>query len=362
MKNTGLIKFILAMLMLLVVQSSNVLAQTSPEIERLAAEIAKNPDNDFLYLQRAILYEKRSRITEKKELQNSSGYQKKAYDDATMALKLNPLNFRALGFRGTFTFVGHSYLSAEEDLIKAAEMESKSNIVAEVFLKDVGNAEMMVVKGDAVNQVGVDTLAQANAIAKKSKRSNVIIFDKQKKKYFVYTCILSYYSSFNARQAETTDHSGLDQLDIFSDFGDEFKPIPFEFASLKLNLERHLMLFKDPWDRYNAWSEVIDIVDAKGLSVVSSSRFFQPGEIGWKQLIDGEVTAQRYPEALEIYLHLEKINATNKDQESVKRIRKDNLAKLYFALATLRPFVEKEMKKWKYNEADKTAVRGTNPK
>lgn len=353
------IKIFLAVAFAVAAQITIASAQISAEIEKATVEIKRLPESDLLYLRRAKLYEKRSRLGDGKELTNRSEDNRKAYDDATTALRLNPLNFRALGFRGTLS--SNDYLSSQEDQMKAAEMKSKSNIVAELFLKDNQYSEMIVVRGDAVNKIGAETLAKAKEVALKSKGGDVIIFDKQMKSYFVYQCFLSYYSHFDAKTAETSERKTLDfQLD-FGAFGDELKPIDFDFASLKLNFDRHLMLLKDPWDRYNVWNEVVDIVDAKGLSVITNNRFLQPGDIGWRQIMNGEITEKRYDEALAIYQHLEKISLANKDQESVKRIRKENLTKLYFASEKLRPFVEKEMTKWKYAEADRIAVRGTKP-
>ena len=90
-----------------------------------------------------------------------------------------------------------------------------TNIVAELFIKDNPYSEMIAVKDAPVNKVGVDTLAQAKEVAKKSKGGDVIIFDKQKKKYFTYACILSNYNYRDARQAETSDHGGMDfQIDF----------------------------------------------------------------------------------------------------------------------------------------------------
>jgi hypothetical protein len=42
----------------------------------------------------------------------------------------------------------------------------------------------------------------------------------------------------------------------------------------------------------------------------------------------------------------------------VKANRKTNLANMFRADEKLKPFVEKEMKRWKYTEEEKTAVRG----
>lgn len=54
----------------------------------------------------------------------------------------------------------------------------------------------------------------------------------------------------------------------------------------------------------------------------------------------------------------QKLNSKSNDLDVVKITRETNLSKLYRASEKLRPFVESEMNRWKYAEADKNAVRG----
>ena len=49
-------KSIAAAVILFAAQFSNLVAQTSVEIERLTAEIARNPKYDSLYAERGLLY------------------------------------------------------------------------------------------------------------------------------------------------------------------------------------------------------------------------------------------------------------------------------------------------------------------
>lgn len=51
-----IIKLLTLTTILIVFQFSNIAAQTSPEIERLTAEIARNPKYDSLYAERGLLY------------------------------------------------------------------------------------------------------------------------------------------------------------------------------------------------------------------------------------------------------------------------------------------------------------------
>ena len=111
------------------------------------------------------------------------------------------------------------------------------------------------------------------------------------------------------------------------------------------------------------WWEVADIVDAEGLSLIKKSNMpLIVGSKGIRLLFDTELEKSNFDEALKIYQWLEKLNINSNDLNVVKITRKTNLSKLFAASEKLRPFVEAEMSKWKYSEADRIAVRGTSVK
>lgn len=84
------------------------------------------------------------------------------------------------------------------------------------------------------------------------------------------------------------------------------------------------------------------------------------GSKGIRLLFDSELAAGNFNEAIKIYDWYDKRNTANNsnDLDIVKITRKTNLSKIYQYAVPFRPFVEKEMTKWNYSEADKAAVRG----
>ena len=121
--NKFLFKIIAVILFLVFAQFSDVAAQTSSEIERLTAEIAKNPNYDLLYAERGILYTWNGKFYDSnaKSIANSIDENRaKALADADTILKLNPNNYKAYYIRGLVDF-------SKTNFEKAAELKSKSN-------------------------------------------------------------------------------------------------------------------------------------------------------------------------------------------------------------------------------------------
>jgi tetratricopeptide (TPR) repeat protein len=340
----------------------NVLAQTSPEIERLTAEIAKNPKYDSLYAERGILYTWNGRFYDSsaKSIANSIDENRvKALADAATALKINPNNYKAYYIRGLVD-------SSKTDFEKAAKLKSESNVVGYVYqanfsattavypsdlVKTVPKA--IVVRGDERTKTVFDSLLLAKEFSKKNKQANVIMFDKQTKKYSLFVAIIGENSPVAVQLAETPFRKALNN-----------KPtVPITYEAVKISPDYSLQLLPKEKELANnsyavVW-EVADLVDAEGLSLIKKASIpLIVGNKGIRYLFDSELEQSNFDEALKIYQWLEKLNIKSNDLDVVKINRKTNLSKMFQASEKLKPFVEEEMTKWNYTEADKTAVRG----
>ena len=94
-------KIIIALAMLLIFQSTNVLAQ-NVEIDRLTIAIAATPNDDKLYAERGTVYFRNGKFTE-------------AISDAGKALQINPKNVNALNLCGNAKFASKDYDGAISD-------------------------------------------------------------------------------------------------------------------------------------------------------------------------------------------------------------------------------------------------------
>ena len=353
------------MMMLLAVQFSNIVAQTSPEIEQLTAGIAKTPTFDSLYAERGLLYTWNGKFygPTAKSISNAIDENRvKALADAEMALKINPNNYTAYYIRGLVD-------SSKSNFEKAAKLKSDSNIVGYVYKANfsVGTAVYptdlvktvpiaIVVKGDERTKTVFDSLLLAKEFSKKNYQANVIILNKQTKKYLLYEAIIGKNELLEIELAESPFRKVLRHK----------SPVVPTYEAVKISPDYSLQLRANEKElaRYMIWWEVADIIDAEGLSLIKKSSIpLIVGDKGIKYLFDSELAAGNFDEALKIYDWYDKRNTINNanDLDVVKITRKTNLSKIYQYAEKLRTFVENEMTKWNYSEADKTAVRGTKP-
>ena len=137
-------------------------------------------------------------------------------------------------------------------------------------------------------------------------------------------------------------------------------PLSYEFLKIEPEYSVQPMPKDVELDPYPVKWKVADIIDAEGLTIFKNPKFpLLRGSKGVRFLFDSELGASNFDEALKIYQWLEKVNIKGNDLDVVKTMRRTNLGKLYRATDKLRPFVEKEMSKWKYTEEEKIAIRGT---
>lgn len=242
------------------------------------------------------------------------------------------------------------------------EQKSESNIIGNIYQADYSVNKIcypselaktvpkaIVVKGDERTEKKFDSLIEAKEFSKKNKQANVITLNKQTKKYAVYELIIGENSPVAVELAETPFRKALNN-----------KPsIPMTYESLKISPDYSLQVLAALKRRTGNWWEVADIIDTEGLSLIKKTNMqLMVGSKGIRLLFDSELEIGNFDEALKIYRWLEKLNVNSNDLDVVQITRKTNLSKLFVASGKLRPFVEAEMEKWKYAEADRKAVRG----
>ena len=260
-----------------------------------------------------------------------------------------------------FTFNSFAQKSPENEKSKA-EQKSESNIIGNVYQADYSKSKIIypsdlansvpkaiVVKGSERTLTKFDSLNDAKEFSKKNKQANVITLDKQTKKYSLYELIIGENSPVAVELAETPFRKALNN-----------KPsVPMTYEALKISPDYSLQVLASLINKRTGSSEVADIVDAEGLSLIKKTNMqLMAGSKGIRLLFDSELEKSNFDEALKIYQWLEKLNAKSNDLDVVKITRKTNLSKLYRADEKLKPFVEAEMVKWNYAEGDKNAVRG----
>lgn len=368
------IKVVIAVTLIVAAQVTIASAQTSPEIERLTAAIAKAPENDLLYIERARLYTWKNKwigpnVPFADIGKTIDDNRAKALTDADMAIKINPRSYKAFALRAYLINAIGSYSGRktyQQDLETAAKLRNESNIVASILKFDLSGGKMLnppyiesvpvlnvIVKGEPIgSKKGFDTLVAAKDFGTKAKQPHIVMFNKEPKKYFLYEAFVTENIWPNVSLAETPFSKALK--------GKSTIPLAYEY--LKIEPEYSVQPVSNVAAPYNdklQW-QFIDILDAEGLTLLKDEKVpLLNGSKGVRLLFDSELAKSNFDEALKIYNWYDKRNTASNanDLDVVKITRKTNLSKIYQYAEKLRPFVEKEMTKWKYTEADKIAVR-----
>ena len=373
------IKMFLAVTFVVAAQITIASAQTSPEIERLTAAIAKTPDNELLYIERGKLFTWNNKWIGPNVAYADIGKtidenRLNALADADMAIKKNDRSYKAYAFRAHLIGQIGSYAkrtSYELDIEKAASLRNESNIVARILKFDLSGQRTVtppytdsvpvlnvIVKGEQIgSRDGFDSLVNAKEFAKKLKEPKVLMLNKISNRYFLYEAYITENIYPNVNLAETPFRKALKGK----------SNIPLTYEALKIEPEYSVqpMPADALLDNYkNLQWQFVDVLDAEGLTLIKSPTFqLLNGSKGVRLLFDNELSKGNFAEALKIYDWFDKRNTANNsnDLDVVKITRKTNLSKLYQYAEKLRSFVEKEMTKWKYSEAEKAAVRGITP-
>lgn len=348
-------------------------AQSSAEIERLTAAIAKTPENDMLYVERGYLYTWQERFIGPNVPYAEIGKtidtnRANATADANKAIRINQHNYMAYKLRAVVLKSLGKTFDSEKDVAQAAKLRSESKIVANILKLDVSGGKSVyppytssvpilnvIVRGDLKgSKTGYDTVAVAKEAARRNKISQVIMLDTELKKYFLYEAYVTENIYPNVQLAETPLSKAIK--------GKSQIPVTYEALKIEAEYSVQPMLKDSSLDKVPVKWKVADVVDADGLTLFKNPKIpLLRGSKGVRLLFDDELAQGNFYEALAIYQWLEKINVKGNDLDIVKIARKTNLSKLYRASDTLKPFVEKEMTKYKYSESDMAAVRGTKP-
>ncbi len=373
MKMFKIIAFIFAPIVLTAVHFTGIQAQTSAEIDRLTAAIAKSPENDLLYVERGLLYTWNGKFIGPNVPYEGIGKaiddnRANAFADAEKAIKINSFNYKAYYLRSIAHRSMQRSNESRKDVEQAAKLRSESKIVAGIYKLDVSGGKTIyppytatvpvlnvIVRGDQKGWLeGYDSAAEAKGFGKRHKTSQVIMFDTESKKYFLYEAYITENIYPNVQLAETPFSKTLK--------GRSKIPVTYEFLKIEPEYSVQPMPKDAELDQYPVKWKVADIIDAEGLTLFKSPKMpLLRGSKGIRLLFDDELGQGNYDEAMKIYQWLEKVNINGNDLDVVKITRRTNLGKLYRAADKLKPFVEKEMSKWKYTEEEKTAVRGTKP-
>ncbi len=372
------IKTFLAVAFIVTAQITIASAQNLAEIAEVTAEIEKDPKNPMLaslYIKRGFLYTwngtfytkpavDRSKLSEDVDKNRAN-----ALADAERAIKLGE-HYKAYYLRGLVKTSLRDSTAAGKDFQTAGRLKAAYPIVANVYQVDTSGgkvvypADLQYMKPAAIiycggilgGSNGFDTLVAAKEAARKLKKSVVIKRDKQKNKFLLY-------------EAYITDNLPIHYALAETPFGKSVAgktKLPLTYEALKISSDHTVqrMPKEVEVDRENTYNEVIDILDAEGLTLIKKTNMqLLAGSKGIRLLFDSELAAGNFEEARKIYDWYDKLNTTNKsnDLDIVKITRKTNLSKIYLYVEKLRPWVEQEMTKWKYAEPDKNAVRGIKP-
>lgn len=369
------IGFIVVAIVLTAVQFTSINAQSLAEIAEVTAEIEKDPKNPMLaslYIKRGFLYTWNGSFYTKPAVESSKlsedvdKNRANALADAERAIKKGE-DYKAYYLRGLVKSSLRDSAAAQKDFQTAAKLKAIYPIVANVYQVDTSGgkivypADLQYMKPAAIifcggvlgGLNGFDTLVAAKDAARKLKKGVVIKRDKVKNKFLLYEAYITDNVPINVALAETPFGKAV--------AGKTKLPLTYEALKISSDHSVQRMPKEAEVDRENTFSEIIDVIDAEGLTLIKKTNMqMMAGSKGIRLIFDSELAAGNFNEALYIYNWFEKRNTANNsnDLDVVKITRKTNLAKFYQYAEKLRPFVEAEMTKWNYSEADKSAVRG----
>ncbi|MDI1243535.1 MAG: hypothetical protein PSX80_16615 [bacterium] len=368
-------KMFLAVTFLVVAQLTIASAQSLSDIAEVTAQIEKDPRNPMLaslYIKRGFLYTWNGSFSTKPAVDPSKisedvdRNRANALADAERAIKKGE-NYKAYYLRGLVKTSLRKYDEAEKDFKAAGKLKAEYPIVANVYQVDTSggkvvypydlqyvNPTAVIFYGSSLGRLnGFDTLAAAKEIALNIKKSLVIRRDKQTNKFFLHEAFITDNVPINVSLAETP----------FGKAAAGKTKLQLTYEALKISSDHTVQRLpkEAEVDRHNS-TEIVDMIDADGLTLIKKTNMqLMAGSKGIRLLFDSELAAGNFNEALKIYDWFDKRNTANSanDLDIVKITRKTNLSKIYQYAQTLRPFVEKEVTRWNYSDADKAAVRGS---
>ncbi len=369
------VKFFLAMTLIVVAQATFASAQSLAEIADVTAQIEKDPKNALLaswYIKRGFLYtwngtySTKPAVDPSKSSEDVDKNRANALADAERAIKTGE-HYKAYYLRGLVNTSLRKYDEARKDFKTAGKLKAEYPIVANVYQVDTSrqkivypfDVERMIPTAiifyvpNTGSATGFDTIVAAKEAARKLKKSVIIRRDKQTNKFFLHDAYITDNVPIQYSLAETPFGKAV--------AGKTKLALTYEGLKISSDHTVQQMPKEVEVDRENTYSEIIDILDAEGLTLIKKTNMqLMAGSKGIRLLFDSELAAGNFNEALKIYDWFDKRNTANSanDLDVVKITRKTNLSKIYEYAKPFRAFIEKEMTKWNYSEADKAAVRG----
>ncbi len=346
MKKIILITFVLWCAITQLARAQSMLIELNRQIDSLTKIIAAAPTNDDLLVQRGNLYHRLAINIGRNAPTQYNEALTKAYTDGEAAYRLNDKNYKALGIMGDIQGIAQATDKATMLYKEAARLKSLSNIVG--YLRREGSEQpfAIVVKGDARgNPEGFGNEFYAKAFAKTQKGSSVIALNQKSKRWLVFEAIVAPNTPSAVKLAETSLRNAL---------RDSLK-VTLNYEAFKIKINQSLYLYENTFDKFIEGVFVRDVVDAAGLSLVRRNNNLVAGMKGIRFLLSDEMDIIHLDEAQAIYQYLDRLNANSNDLEVVKATRKSNLKEMAKS-AILKPFVEQEMIRFNYTDAEKKEV------
>jgi hypothetical protein len=184
------------------------------------------------------------------------------------------------------------------------------------------------------------------AANKFQRDSIVVIRNNQTKKFEIF-------------QALPIENTTINSTIASSPFTSTLKPTTkFTFNYEFIRMHNSLALISPPKGFYADY-DVVDIIDRQGLSLITTDNL-PIGSSGTKTLlatVERELSRNYFSEAKAAYLYFDRVTSPTPNLENVKTTRRTMLTKMY-KMPILQKFVEEEMTKRNYTDAERKIVMG----
>jgi hypothetical protein len=184
------------------------------------------------------------------------------------------------------------------------------------------------------------------AANKFQRDSIVVIRNNQTKKFEIF-------------QALPVENTTINSTIASSPFTSTLKPTTkFTFNYEFIRMHNTLALITPPKGFYADY-DVVDIIDRQGLSLITTDNL-PTGSSGTKTLlatVERELSRNYFSEAKAAYQYFDRVTSPTPNLENVKTTRRTMLTKMY-KMPILQKFVEEEMTKRNYTDAERKIVMG----
>ncbi|MCU0240393.1 MAG: hypothetical protein MUC29_13215, partial [Pyrinomonadaceae bacterium] len=209
------------------------------------------------------------------------------------------------------------------------------------------NMPFFVIRTTKLGEYNDWNYAKKLEAADKFQRSLIaVIRNNQTKKFEIFQAIPVENTTINSTIAESPFNRMLEPT----------TKITFNYDYIRMN--PNLALIAPPKGFYADY-DVVDIIDRKGHSLVTTDNL-PNGTGGTKTMlaaVERELSRNYFDEAKATYLYFDRVTSPTPNLENVKTTRRSMLTKMY-KTPTLRKFVEDEMTRLKYTDAERNIVLG----